>query len=122
MTARPHDEWRPASPKERLGMALHYTWKIRLAQDLLELVLSEKDVLPDGIEVPETVHAATNVIRDWLNNVEEGALRDAQLTARYCVVRPISPAFLKPPAEMAEIWQAMTALNKHALIITDDGY
>jgi hypothetical protein len=101
-------------------MALHATWKIRLAMELLELVWSETDVLPDEIKVSEAVRAAMGVIRDWLKNVEEGQLRDAQLTTRYCVVRPISPAFLKSSAEMTEIRQAMTVLNKHALIITDD--
>jgi hypothetical protein len=72
--AEAEDERRPGDPCEALGGALNLTRKIRFG---LEVMWSEVDFLPDEIRPPEEVLKALGTIRDWLETVEEGELRDA---------------------------------------------
>ena len=74
---RKNDEWRPASTKERLGMALHDTRKIHISLEILDILWSETDVLPDEISAPNDVREALGTIRDWLQQVEADELRGA---------------------------------------------
>jgi hypothetical protein len=117
---RKNDEWRPASTKERLGMALHDTRKIHISLEILDILWSETDVLPDEISAPQNIREALGTIRDWLKQVEEGELRSAMLTTGYFVVKPVPVHAPTPDADMREIRQAVDVLNKHNLLLADD--
>jgi len=117
---RQNDEWRPASTKDRLGMALHDTRKIHISLEILDILWSETDVLPDEISAPGDVREALGTIRDWLREVEEGELRCALLTTGYFVVRPVPVHTPTSDADMREIRQAVDVLNKHNLLLADD--
>jgi len=117
---RQNDQWRPASIKERLGMALHETRKIRISLEMLEILWSETDALPDEISAPKDVREALGTIRDWLQQVEEGELRGALLTTGYLVVKPVPVHTPTSDADMREIRQAVDVLNKHDLLLADD--
>jgi hypothetical protein len=117
---RQNDEWRPASTKDRLGMALHDTRKIHISLEVLDILWSETDALPDEITAPGDVREALGAIRDWLQEVEEGELRGALLTTGYFVVKPVPVHTPTSDADMTEIRQAVDVLNKHNLLLADD--
>jgi hypothetical protein len=117
---RKNDEWRPACTEERLGMALHDTRKIHISLEILDILWSEADVLPDEISAPEDVREALGTIRDWLQKVEEGELRGALLTTGYFVVKPVPVHAPTSDADMTETRQAVDVLRKHDLLLTDD--
>jgi hypothetical protein len=117
---RQDDEWRPASTKDRLGMALHDTRKIHISLEILDILWSETDFLPDEISAPRDVREALGTIRDWLQEVEEGELRGALLTTGYFVVKPVPVHTPTSDADMKEIRQAVDVLNKHDLLLADD--
>src|SRR6266576_3191657 len=101
-------------PGDELGMALRFTRMIRLA---LEAMWSAVDCLPGSVTPGPGVRPALVAISQWLDEVEEGELRDSLLARNYSVIRPVS--LVDPPSaeSLADITAAICVLNGHALVV-----
>ncbi len=79
---------------------------------------STASAVATSTQAPPVSCPALMTLRDWLEKLEQGKLRDELLTHNYVIIRPLSLA--KPPSaeSLADITAAIGVLNHHALIIT----
>jgi hypothetical protein len=102
---------------DQLGRALNSYRMIRLG---LEAMWNAVDGLPDGAYVDPAVRPALVAIASWLDQAEQGELRDTLMTRNYTIIRPVSLVSPPPATDLANITAAIGTLNGHALIIASE--
>jgi hypothetical protein len=104
-------------PGEELGLTLNSTRMIRLGLDAMWYAV---DSLPDEAAATAAVRQALLTISQWLEQAERTALRDGQLTRQYLLIRPVNLASPPSAQSMAQITAAVSTLDGHGLIVTDN--